>query len=386
VSSTRRKVIQLTPYYPPHLGGVERVAEALARGLAPTHDVEVWTTDIGATEGADAGAGTTGTDPGVHPIATAPGAERFPVYRLPAVEIAHTPLARRLFTRLLALPTGSIVHVHVAQAWWPELVAVAATRRRFRVVAHFHLDVDPTGPTGVLLPLYKSQCLARSLRRADAVLALTDSQADFLVRRYDIAPAHLHVLPNGVDRRFLELGPHPRRPGDPLRALFVGRLERQKNIPRLLRALALVDEPVEVVVVGDGEQRERCQAMRDELGLEGVRFVGRQSGPALQAWYAWADVFVLPSDREGMPLALLEAMAAGLAVVATDVSDVAVQVGDAGVVVAPDDGPLAEAIASLARHQPHLSTLQGRSRARGRAFGWDAVVARLATVYESLPA
>lgn len=366
--TTRRNVIQLTPYYPPHLGGVERVAQALARGLSVGHDVEVWTTDLGTD-------GTT-SDP----------ADTFPVHRLPAFELAHTPLAPRLLRALLSLSADTVVHVHVAQALWPELVALAAHRRGFSVVAHFHLDVDPTGRGGFLLPWYKRHCLVRSLQCADAVIALTSGQADFLVDEYAIAPRRLHVLPNGVDDAFLALRPAGPATGRPLRVLFVGRLDAQKNIPRLLRAVSQLTEPVEVVIVGDGEERRRCESIRDELGLGHVRFVGVQHGRALLARYDWADVFALPSDREGMPLALLEAMAAGLAVVTTDVSDLADQVGAAGLVVPPDVGHLMDAITLLARDRNLLATLQERSRARGRLFGWDIVVAQLTNLYESLPA
>jgi glycosyltransferase involved in cell wall biosynthesis len=368
VASTRRKVVQLTPFYPPHIGGVERVAEALATGLSADHDVEVWTTDLATDR------------------ATVPATGAFRVIRFPAFEVAHTPIARGLFRRLLTLPADSVVHVHVAQAVWPELVAVAARRRGFRVVAHFHLDVDPTGPSGFLLPAYKRHFLRHSLRCADAVVTLTTTQCEFLRTTYDIDSDHLHVLPNGVDPMFFSSRARARPTGQALRALFVGRLDPQKNVPRLLRALAQVPDPVELVLVGDGQERAHCQSISAELGLSRVRFVGIQRDDALLAWYDWADIFVLPSDREGMPLALLEAMASGLAVVATDVSDLAVQVGDGGLVVPPDEEHLVGAISALASDDHLLSTLQDRSRVQGRRFGWEPAITRLADLYESLPA
>jgi glycosyltransferase involved in cell wall biosynthesis len=347
---------------------VEKVAEALAAGLSADYDVEVWTTGVAADRSTVVPTGS------------------LRVIRFPAFEIAHTPIARGLLRRLLTLSPDSVVHVHVAQAVWPELVAIAAWRRRFRVVAHFHLDVDPTGPSGFLLPLYKRHFLRHSLRSADAVVALTRTQSDFLHTTYGIASDRLHVLANGVDAKFFSCSATPRPTGQPLRALFVGRIDPQKNVPRLLRALAHVPQPVELVIVGDGEERARCQSISAELGLRGVQFVGIQRDDALLAWFDWADVFVLPSDREGMPLALLEAMAAGLAVVATDVSDLAQQVGDAGLVVPPDEEHLVGAISALANDGQLLSTLQDRSRAQGRSFGWGPAITRLTDLYESLPA
>ncbi len=131
--------------------------------------------------------------------------------------------------------------------------------------------------------------------------------------------------------------------------------------------------------------RARCEALRDEL-RRSAEFVGAQYGAALVTWYEWADLFVLASDREGMPLALLEAMAAGLAVVATDVSELSEQVGGAGLVGRSGTKPhLAGAITSLARDRTLLTQLQDRARARGRSLGWDSVVARLSSLYEDLP-
>jgi glycosyltransferase involved in cell wall biosynthesis len=264
-------------------------------------------------------------------------------------------------------------------------VALVAARRDLTVVAHFHLDVDPTGPAGFLLPTYKRQCLARTLRRADAVVALTPGQAAFLTDDYGIAPERVTVVANGVEDVFLRIR-HSPTPGRPLRLLFVGRLDRQKNVPRLLRALARVDGQVEVVIVGDGEDAARCRAASTELHLDHVRFVGIQHGGALVAWYQWADVFVLPSDREGMPLALLEAMAAGLGVITTNVSDLACLVGDGGLVVPPHADNLATAISRLAGNRLLVTDLQTRSRRRGRAFGWNGAVDQVSDLYESLPA
>jgi glycosyltransferase involved in cell wall biosynthesis len=368
VDIDRPRLIQVCPYYPPHIGGVERVAQSLAARLTATHDVEVWTSRIGWN-----GQGSSdGCQDGVT------------VRRLPSVMIANTPMPRGLFRRLLALRSSSVVHVHVAQAVWPELVVLAAAIRRFAVVAHFHLDVDPTGRAGRLLPYYKRLVLGPTLRRANAVITLTSAQADAVVARYAIDPRRVVVMANGVEDQFLAVKQTPRSPIAPLRLLFVGRLEAQKNVRRLLRAVAEVSEPVELVIVGDGVLRAELEQLVADRGIDQVRFVGAQHGTELQDWYAWADAFVLTSDREGMPLALLEAMAAGLAVIATDVSDLATQVGPAGLVVAPDHRAVAAAISQLAGDRPLLASLRDSSRRRGTELGWDPLVARLTTVYAGL--
>ena len=379
ITLSRRRVVHVSPYYPPHLGGVERVARSLARGLHGRHDVEVWTT------GPDPSTKNGGVLPEVGDDDHDDGDE-FPVIRLPAVELANTPVPRQLFRRLLTLPSSTIVHVHVAHALWPELVAAAAARRHFTVVSHFHLDVDPTGAAGFLLPAYKRHLLSRALRRADAVLALTPPQRDFLAGSYGIPDDRLHVLRNGVDDQFFAVQPIPRRADEPLRILFVGRLDAQKNIPRLLRALAASDAAFEAVIVGDGARRGDLERLAKALGAGDVRFMGAQHGDSLLAHYAWADVFVLSSDREGMSLALLEAMAAGLALLVTDVPGLAEQVRHVGLVARPEVRDLSKHISHLARNRTTLATLKDQSRARAGAFRWPAVIDQLESIYEGIGA
>jgi phosphatidylinositol alpha-mannosyltransferase len=360
-------IVHVTPYYPPHLGGVERVAEALAVRSATRHDVVVLTS--------------------TSEEAVVEKHGRMTVHRLRAREFAHTPLpVLRLFTRLISLRANTVVHVHVAHAIWPDLVALAAMVRRFRVVAHFHLDVDPSGRAGVLLPAYKKHLLARSLRRANAVIALTETQATEIIVKYALNPSRVHVIGNGVDSAYVALPLRPRAADSPLRLLFVGRLEVQKNVPRLLRALQRVSAPVEVVIVGGGEKLLECQALVHELGLDNVQLVGPKFGDDLLDWYGWADAFAMTSDREGMPLALLEAMASGLAIIATDVSDLRAQVGPGGLVVPADDAAVAGAIEQLAGDTELLTRLQSASRERGRSFTWDPIAAEIEDVYESLRA
>ena len=82
--------------------------------------------------------------------------------------------------------------------------------------------------------------------------------------------------------------------------------------------------------------RAMLEALCRELDLTGVRMVGSQTTKQLVDWYRWADAFVLPSDKEGMPLAVLEAMASGLPVVATSVPGLRDTVGDDGILALPD--------------------------------------------------
>lgn len=178
------------------------------------------------------------------------------------------------------------------------------------------------------------------------------------------------LLPNGVDlRRYRPAAAEERAelraalalPDGPL-VVCAGRLSRQKGQDVLLRAWPAVRRAVPgawLVLVGDGPDREALAA----LSGPGVRFVGSVDDTA--PWLRAADVVALPSRWEGMPLAVLEALAAGRSVVASDVAGVAEALAEGGGTVVPVDDPVALARCLSARLvDPALAMAEGAS---GRA-------------------
>jgi glycosyltransferase involved in cell wall biosynthesis len=357
-----RTILQITPYYPPHLGGLERVVEHLAGQLAQRHDVRVITTSLGADSA-----------PRRH------GSARVTVRRHRAVEIAHTAIAPGLPISLLRAPRGAVLHLHCAHALMPEIVALTARLRRRPFILHFHLDVDASGRFGRLLPAYKKHVFGRVLRAAAGVIVLTEAQGAFVRETYGVRAERVYVVPNGVAERYFM--PVRETAGDPLRLLFVGRLSAQKNVARLLDAMSLVREPVRLRIVGDGELREKLEARAAELGLRNVEFSGGLLGEDLVRAYADADAFILPSDKEGMPLVALEAMAAALPVVATDVPGNAELLGGVGLLAAPEPAALAAAVDSLAADPELRRRLARRSALMAPGYSWEAVAARVEQVY-----
>jgi glycosyltransferase involved in cell wall biosynthesis len=130
----------------------------------------------------------------------------------------------------------------------------------------------------------------------------------------------------------------------------IAALREEKNLPRLLRAFSRLVEtvPARLVVVGDGPQRPALSALATELGIaDRVEFAGYSHDTP--AFYTRFDVFALSSDTEQMPLSVIEAMASGLPVVATDVGDVRAMVSpeNAPFVTELDDTALAAALRTL---------------------------------------
>jgi glycosyltransferase involved in cell wall biosynthesis len=276
----------------------------------------------------------------------------------------------------------------VAQAFTPESVWAAHRLRGLRYIAHLHLDVGPSGPAGALLRLYKPVVLRRVLRGAAAVVVFTAEQAAAVSATYGVEPSRVRVVPNGVDESFL----HPPRrlpTGRRPRLLFVGRLSVQKNLPLLLDALEGVSERFDTVLVGSGELEAALRARADRLGLVNVTFAGRADGEALRSSYAEADVFVLPSEREGMPLALLEALAMALPTVATDIPgsrDVVVD-GELGTLVGlGDPAALRAALVAVTSDAATYERMSAAARAAAESYTWGRVADRFELLYAEVAA
>ncbi|MFC7076789.1 glycosyltransferase family 4 protein [Haloarcula halophila] len=165
-------------------------------------------------------------------------------------------------------------------------------------------------------------------------------------------------------------------------ALFVGRLVEAKHVDRLLRAVAQLDCEPTVGIVGDGPERDRLEALAASLGVaDSVTFPGfLEEYDDVLAQLRAADVFVTASTREGFGITLVEAMAAGCTVVATDhPNSAAAEVVDgAGFLVEPDTDSLADGVdRALAGQQPETPP-----QARARTFDWEQITDEAESVYE----
>ncbi|MGH7725990.1 MAG: glycosyltransferase [Candidatus Eiseniibacteriota bacterium] len=238
----------------------------------------------------------------------------------------------------------------------------------------------------------------RELARADQVVCVSRAVASGLERDYDFDVTHGRVIENGVDAIGLTRGQERARL-ERTRArarlgvvegefvwLFVGRLEKQKGVDILLDAFARAHpERGRLWIVGEGSERESLGQEASRLGLAGrVHFEGAVHDAA--PFYWGADGFALASRWEGLPLALLEAQAAGLPVVAAAAGGVAEAVldGTTGLVVPREDPTaLADAMARVER-DPELARRLGYEAARQarEEWSWERMVSAYEVLYE----
>jgi glycosyltransferase involved in cell wall biosynthesis len=284
-----------------------------------------------------------------------------------------------------AVGAGELVHLHVGVGWsLRRKIAYArlALRREARIVLHVH----PTAFWDHLRELPPS-ALARTtevLRAARAIVVLTREMHERFVSLG--LGLSVHVLPNPVDVKAWDLEPAPGR--DVATVAFVGWFTPEKGAELLLDAAVRLREThpsLRLVFAGThGEQELRDGIRRRGLG-DRVEVAGWLDRRAIRELLHRATLLALPSRSEGMPMALIEAMACGTTIVASAVGGVPeiLQDGrDARLVRPGDVGALAEAIGGLLSDPRTRETLAGHARERVARHDVGVVLPRLRAIWE----
>jgi len=363
-----KHLIQISAYYPPHLGGQENVVYDLAQQLAKRgHHVEVLTSDQG-------GGKSHSLDGDVL------------VQRCKSFVFGHAPVMMQFpFKLLRAVREHSIVHVHIGQAFTPEIVWLLAKLRGFRYIAELHIDFQPTGPAGFLLPLYKQYILKRVLQSADAVLTLNEKTLNLVRNEYE-RTGPTQVISNGIEERYFTLDrkAFTKKPPKTLRLVYIGRLSKQKNIIPLLHAIAGTHHKVHLDLIGDGEERELIEQTIASLDLSNVTMHGRLPRDEVLDYYAKSDALVMPSLYEAQPLVLLEAMAARIPIIGTDVIGVAEHLDGAGIIVAPTISGLKQGIDRYFTEYNSLPDKVKQGYERAERLRWSNVLTDYEELYEAV--
>ncbi len=276
-----------------------------------------------------------------------------------------------------------IVHIHSPSA--PTLPLFAAQVCDRPMVGTFHCAGGRTTLQDLFRPL-----LSRAMDRLDARIAVS-STAKATAELYD--PGTYDVIPNGVDvDRFHPLVQPYERWRDPAftNILFVGRLDPRKGIEDLIAAMPdLVERTggrARLLVVGDSCLRSLVMAGVPRAAWEHVHFLGHVPSADLPRWYATGDIFCSPATgNESFGIVLVEAMAAGRAVVCSDIPGyrTVVTPGRDAVVFPPGDVPaLARALSQLVEDPARRKRLAEAGRRRALDFSWPRVVDRIEAVYQ----
>jgi glycosyltransferase involved in cell wall biosynthesis len=373
------RVAHVTATFPPYRGGTGNVCYHNARELARRgHEVHVFTA---ATPGAPA----------------AEERDDIAIHRLrPLLRVGNAPVLPGLLGRLRGL---DIVHLHYP-FFGGEISALAAGLRHTPLVITYHQDVLLSGPIKLV-----EQCLRQTIGRLTlrSALRILFTSRDYAQATY-VRPllagraAYIGKLPNGVDLAHFTPGSAP----DALRAqygiapadrvaLLVAGLDRAhyfKGVPHFLTALAGLPPQIKALIVGDGDLRGEFAAQAARLGLsERVVFAGRVATAALPDHYRLADVTVLPSTTmgEAFGLVLVESMACGTPVIASDLPGVRTVVthGSDGLLVRPgDSAALGQAIEQIVQDEPKRQAMGRAGLAKvAKRYNWEQIGAQLEQIY-----
>ena len=359
------RVIHVTAYYPPHLGGQEIVVHDLVTQLALAGEhVEVVTSSAGTRTGVSFESGV-------------------PVTRLKSHEFAHTPIVWGLFTWLLRrTKSDTIVHLHVGQFFTPEVVWLAAKIKRFRYILHLHCDLVPSGPMGRLLPLYKKLIFDREINDAELIIVLNNKHR-LAVRSNHGYDGKLLVMSNCIDEDFFKIARKPAA-SKTLKLIFVGRLSPHKNLTTLLEALSTIKHEVTLDIIGDGECRRQLEILIADKNLENVRLYGRLSRDEVKRFYATCSALILPSLYEVQPIVLLEAMASRIPIIVSKGIGIEVDAREA-VLIEPTAQGIAYGIESFAAMTPDAQNLlTDTAFRRAEKHKWHAMINSYINLYDGM--
>jgi phosphatidylinositol alpha-mannosyltransferase len=301
-------------------------------------------------------------------------------YRGTVAPIAPSPFGVRRARRMLAAFAPDVVHVHEpftpSASMWASLAATGP------VVATFHAWLDRSRLYEAAGPL-----LRPVRRRLAAAIAVSEAAAAFVHR--SLPDLDLVVIPNGLSvARFA--GAVPLRWPAGRRIVWVHRLDRQKGFPVMAEAFRLVArerDDVFMTVAGDGADRGAVDRLPGSLRSR-VIMLGRLRHDRVPSLLAGADVAVAAATgQESFGYSIVEAMAAGVPVVATDIEGYrqVVNAGDDALSVPPGDPEaLAEAIGRVLDDQELAATMVEAGRRTASGFDWRVVTDRIEQVYRSV--
>lgn len=253
-------------------------------------------------------------------------------------DLITSPRARGLIERSLADEDVDIAHVSLSFSHLDFLLPQLCHSLGIPIVATFHAPYDRRLSVWGIASRLLYRVWSTALAKYDAIVIFSHEQSDILAR-YGVPTDRIHVIPNGVDTEAFCPAPSTfkKEVDAELLVVYCGRLDPEKNVDALLRVYQSLQLPAshKVVIVGNGVE---YQKLRNRYSSEAVIFTGLVTNRddlirILQA----GDIFALPSNVEGLSLAMLEGMACGIATIATDVGCDGEALRGAGIVIDPEN-------------------------------------------------
>jgi len=241
--------------------------------------------------------------------------------------------------------------------------------------------------------LFYNLMLPLSLKCSNKIIAVSQNTKKWLLHQHKVLSSKIAVVYEGVDcGLFLSMNSSKNAKTEQPYILFLSTLFGYKNADKLIRAFSKLKEkhkiPHNLKIVGKDpeDNMKRLKNLSNEFGIsESVFFTGLINHHEVKGLYQNADVFVFPSAVETFGLPVLEAMASGTPVVASNRTSVPEIVGDAGVIVDPDDiAELADAILRVLSDKGLQNSLIQKGYRRAKKFSWDKTARKTLEIFEEV--
>ena len=381
-------ILQVTPFYPPHVGGIERHVEILSKELAKAgHKVTIYTSNIPKSK-------------------TYEVLDNIEIYRFKSLfSLLNNQFVLGCFPKLVGNSDNfDVIHAHGYLHFSSNLVAFSRIfkfKKRPIVLTTHGTEVGYQGWKNLVERAYRKSVGLFMLKLFDKVIALSLEEAN-LLEKMGISRSKIEVVPNGIDLRQVnsevDIQDFMQRYGLDYNyeniLLFVGSLIPRKGINFLIDAMKHIESNTALLIVGEeipgyaGFRKILEQQVR-KLGLENrVIFLGRVSKEDLERAYIVADLLILPSISEVFGLVLIEAMSYGKCVVASKT------LGPSSIIQNYRNGVLFEVCNTLQLAEevnyllenPKLRKRLGRKAKRDveKRYSLEVVVNRIIDIYEEL--
>lgn len=351
------KIIQVAPYYFPALGGVEEVVKQYSEGLVRKgHQVSVF------------------TSPGPGPV------------NLNGVGIKRLRLDT-LVTQLVS-QNPDLLHLHANKALMTDISSFINLFKKFPMVFNPHAGQFGTSFLGRL----HNKTIGKMSFVADLVLTVSEFEKDLLLKA-GIKPKRLEVLPNGVNSEEFKRERKNPFANSSIKGrgivLYVGRLNFNKNLDTLVRALKNLPGLVLFLVGPDAGEKAALEGLIRDLDLKTRVFIlGALSREEVIGAYQHADIFCLPSRNEAFGLVILEAMAAGLPVIASDLAvfKELIREGKNGLLFeVGNEKALSEKLLRLTEDLLLGKRLvEGAKEIIKEKYEWESIITKLENYYQSI--
>jgi len=373
------RVLQVTSYFYPHVGGLETYVYNLSKHLVKRgHEVVVYTSNLPKSKHYEVFDGLE--------------IRRFNAFTKPL----GNPFTLGMFKSLLNVKGFDIVHAHDEHAFTANLAALTRLINGKPIVISSHGRLSYDYWLGkLLLFLYERTAMRLTLKGAQAVIVLSGSDKEYL-SRFGIDPQKIRVIPNALTPFQSNLYPVKEGPekeygfeGKHL-ILYVGQLLRRKGVQYLIDALPKISsaiKDVRLAIVGDGDYKGELMKRVRACKVQGfVDFLGRISNEKLVQMYSKCDVLVLPSLAEGVPNVILEAMSRGKPVIATQIPGITDYFQETAYLVKPSDAEsLSEAVIDVLSNNYVAENLGKKGQALlENNFTWSKVADSVLELYNGI--